>query len=347
METKNTLKRAVFDWQAQNFEKWLNQNPNAEIISISGKYGEAGMRMMSEVLLRKCDSVLVDISNLNFWGAYEDSLDDEDFEVEVFYQIMGFSDYLIGKMILNRNYGNKFRISNHMAFSEDGRVLVHMPTEFEVKIPEEIEIIGQYAIAHNHTLTNIELPQNVNVIDEDAFLDCQNLKRVILHDGITNIGRGCFYHCGIEELRLSQSLTEIPDFSFFSCKIKHLNIPTNVKHIGDNAFGHCCLEGYLIIPEGVETIGSTALQGNYTHITLPSTLKNIAYDFYSYCIDDDEDYPESIKKQIELNRNDFLPYVDIHPDNPIYYSENGKLYRRDNPNKPYLGCIADTNGVSE
>ena len=48
---------------------------------------------------------------------------------------------------------------------------------------------------------------------------------------------------------------------------------------------------------------------------LPSTLKEIAYDFYFEEMIDD---PEEMK-----------PYVDIHPDNPVYYSENGILYSRE------------------
>ena len=43
-------------------------------------------------------------------------------------------------------------------------------------------------------------------------------------------------------------------------------------------------------------------------------MKEIAYDFYyEYGIDD----PEEMK-----------PYVDIHPDNPIYYAKDGILYSR-------------------
>lgn len=55
-------------------------------------------------------------------------------------------------------------------------------------------------------------------------------------------------------------------------------------------------------------------------ISLPSTLKEIAPDFY---------YEECV------GSGEYPPYVEVHPANPYFYAEGGTLYYKDN-NKQVL-----------
>ena len=200
-----------------------------------------------------------------------------------------------------------------MVFCDNGRVLVHIPEDFDFGVDSDVEIIGRCAVAGNKTIEELDFPENVKVIDDYAFSHCEKLHSVTMHDGITSIGENCFGGCAIDTLRLSRSLTEIPNGAFVYNDIEHVEIPSSVKRIGSNAFFGNPIEK-LVIPEGVETIGYSAFT-LLKHITLPSTLKEIAYDFYyEEMIDDPEEWK---------------PYVEIHPDNPVYYSKGGILYRRD------------------
>ena len=315
MEKEKTHKRAVFTI-VDCFENWLNQNTDAETICLSGEFCYNDVKFISDLLSNCSRSVRVDISELKFHHS--------DYEREIFngpHVTLGWELSYIDKMILNRKYGNVFKISNNMVFSDDGRILVHVPVDREVEIPQGIEIIGCYAVKHNQTIKNLEFPDSVHIIDKCAFADCNNLESVIMHDGITELGDSCFNSCNISHLQLSHGLTEIPMLAFFNSHIAKLNIPPTIKRIGCSAFYYVRSSETIVIPEGVEEIASDALEGDYSRITLPSTLKKIAYDaFY-------DDYNTVFCE-------DFLPYVDIHPDNPVYYSENGKLYRRD------TGCEA-------
>lgn len=310
METKNTQKRAVFT-VVDCFENWLNQNADAETVCLSGEFCYEDVKHISDLLANCGRSVRVDISGLRF--------DIRDYEKVILNgpRVVNCWELShIDKMLLNKKYGNVFKISNDMVFSDDGRVLVHAPIDREVEIPHGVEIIGRYAVKHNQTIKNLEFPESVRIIDKCAFADCSNLESVIMHDGITKLGDSCFNSCNISHLRLSRGLTEIPMLAFFNSHITELDIPPTIKRIGCSAFYYIRGHKPIIIPEGVEEIASDALDGDFSRITLPSTLKKIAYDaFY-------DDYDTVFCE-------DFLPYVDIHPNNPIYYSENGKLYRRD------------------
>ena len=79
------------------------------------------------------------------------------------------------------------------------------------------------------------------------------------------------------------------------------------------------------IPEGVEKIGYDAFEAMY-HVSLPSTLLEIAPDFYyEECIDD-PNHP---------------PYIEVHPNNKVFYSKEGSLYFK------ATGLLAIDNGPNK
>ena len=136
-----------------------------------------------------------------------------------------------------------------------------------------------------------------------------------MHDKIESIGEFSFENCEIENLHLSNSLTEIPDCAFLFNEIEHIDIPQNIRRIGSCAFSGNILDEELTIPEGVEVIESESFScASIKKVSLPSTLTEIAYDFY---------YEEMIDDS-EENK----PYVKVHPDNKVYYSKGGILYSR-------------------
>lgn len=311
-------KRVTFSGPAKDFEMWCSLNDSAAIFAIRGEYGDRSVSLMSRVLSKlSYRKFYVDISEFNTrctetykyheW-TYEDAIINQlDFDKEI---------NLLEKMIVNRKYGNIFEIDRRKVFCNNGKILVHIPVDQEVEIKDSVEIVGRCAVTNNKTLVSLELPNNVRIIDDYAFAYCEKLMDLYMHDGITTLGEFCFHMCDIEQLRLSQCLTEIPNGAFSYNGIEHVNIPSSVKRIGAEAFqcNYIC-DDSLIIPEGVEIIEYNAFRNHFEQVFLPSTLKKIAYDFYYEEMVDD---PEEWK-----------PYVDIHPDNPVYFSKGGILYSRE------------------
>ena len=261
INAKITPSTAIFSKRAKCFEDWLKQNDNAETICIKGEYSDDDISKMSKILSDSSKDLRIDISELNnhreakslhLIRTYEDDIISN----------LNFDDYeinILEKMILNKKYSSIFEIKNHIVFDDIGLVLVHVPTNHIVEIPSDIEIIGRCAIAKNTTIENIEFPEHVHIIDDYAFAYCDNLKRVIMHNKISAIGKGCFYMCEIDELELSSALTEIPDNAFAYNNIDHIYIPSNVKRIGDEAF--CCnylSNDNIIIQGNIEEFGFNA-----------------------------------------------------------------------------------------
>ena len=180
---------------------------------------------------------------------------------------------------------------------------------------DSVEIIGRCAVMGNGMLENLEFPSKVRIIDDHAFAYCKKLRNVFMHDNIEFIGEFCFDSCELEKLRLSNSLIAIPDCAFLFNEIEHIDIPQNIRRIGSCAFDGNILDEELIIPEGVEIIESEAFCCTaIKKVSLPSTLTEIAYDFYFEEMIDDPDEDK--------------PYMEVHPDNPVYYSQDGILYSR-------------------
>ena len=71
--------------------------------------------------------------------------------------------------------------------------------------------------------------------------DKENVKKVIIEDGVTEIGEWAFSHCtNLTNITIPNSVTSIGGCAFYECKsLKSINIPNSVTYIGDNAFEHC------------------------------------------------------------------------------------------------------------
>lgn len=87
--------------------------------------------------------------------------------------------------------------------------------ETEVKIPENINVIGYGAFENCSYITHVNIPMGVTKIDTSAFAGCKGLVEIILPESLTSIYPSAFYNCS--------NLAEI-------------NIPKSTNYIGPHAF---------------------------------------------------------------------------------------------------------------
>lgn len=308
-KAKNESSISVFRGKPKNFKRWMELN-HTENIAIEGQYKMKEFSAFAKVL-EELRYYRIDISGLNIVDGGMETMR------EIILDRLSEDEedcYALDKMILNRKYSTVFVKKWAQVVTDDGKVLVHVPTDYAPQFEPGIEIIGTAAVANNKSIRELIYPNGITTIDDYAFANCPHLVSVRLPDTVTQIGKRCFYSCCIDDLVLSQSLAKIPNGTFAYNCIEHVDIPPSVRRIGAEAFFCNCLTGDIIVPEGVETIEFSALHGRFDHVSLPSTLKEIAYDFYYEEMVDD---PEEMK-----------PYVEVHPDNPVYYSQGGILYSR-------------------
>lgn len=144
--------------------------------------------------------------------------------------------------------------------------------------------------------------EKVYRIGDSSFANCYHVKKVILPNGVTEIGNRAFYASGIESIELQEGLSIIGDIAFKCSKIKNIVlpqslmsigwgcfsytplkeiiIPENVKEIPDQAFESSALETVVI--EGAVLIGKSAFSSTWLkNIILPNGLKVIETNAFS------------------------------------------------------------------
>ena len=125
-------------------------------------------------------------------------------------------------------------------------------------------IAGDYSGLENVTIkgsvTINGSAYDVTEVSSSAFRDLQNLKALVIEDGIQTIGRSAFEQCH---------------------NLSSIQFPSTLKSIGISAF-ESCGQPDIVLNDGLETIGDRAFAWCGTKkVTLPSSLKSIGQGAFS------------------------------------------------------------------
>ena len=102
-------------------------------------------------------------------------------------------------------------------------------------------------------VVSIKFHSSVVEIENNAFRDCSKLKKVVLNDGLREIGVYAFRNC---------------------ISLQSISLPSTVINIGNLAFDHCRQLKEVVLNEGLQKIGTGAFQCCILleSIAFPSTL---------------------------------------------------------------------------
>ena len=167
-----------------------------------------------------------------------------------------------------------------------------------VYIADGVTGIGNHAFDGMTTLETLEIedPTSLKSVGDYAFNGCDKLVGPLDLSGVTDMGKYAFNGCerlGSGEnnkgVTLSDELTTIPENAFNTCGLKNVNIPTSCTEIGNNAFANNSLSGELNLPSSLNTIGERAFYrynsssdtGGFSSITIPSSVTKIGANAFS------------------------------------------------------------------
>ena len=141
--------------------------------------------------------------------------------------------------------------------------------------------------------------------DQPWYKYKEDIKRVIVGEGITSVGNYAFYqYYNISKVTIPSTVTKIGYGAFSDCtSVINVSIPKTVTTIGDYSFQNCTsLESVVIeanSKKGFETvIGQSAFNGckSLTSITIPGNVTSIGYYAFSNCKSLEElTIPEGVK----------------------------------------------------
>lgn len=165
----------------------------------------------------------------------------------------------------------------------------------------------------------VEIPQYVHS-EEDGDLEVRGL------------GLYAFYLGRVSEVKLPESVEYIGDLAFYRCYgLEKLNIPEKVHTIGNWAFVYSALDS-IRFPDNLVNLGGLIYDGavdNKNHFRRLRYLylgKNISNIKQNVNRDGLKWYYETY--YVLANRFCNLEAIEVSPDNDVYYSVDGVLFRK-------------------
>lgn len=137
-----------------------------------------------------------------------------------------------------------------------------------VKLPENLEEIGEAAFYYCSNLATVEMPETLTKIFNSAFNGCKNLKNISLPDSLIKIGNEAFSGCeSIERVVIPSKINEALENTS----------DDSVNGLGTNIFFGCKSITEVILGEGMTAIPAGFLRGTKSlkSITVPSRIKEI------------------------------------------------------------------------
>ncbi|MCI9004820.1 MAG: leucine-rich repeat protein, partial [Lachnospiraceae bacterium] len=111
------------------------------------------------------------------------------------------------------------------------------------------------------------------------------IRKIILENGVTNIGSCAFWNCGVLSAEIPSSVTSIGNSAFRGSSIISVTIPSNVKTLGDSVFQDCQNLSSVTISEGLETISQNAFRAcsSLSSIVLPASIGEVGAAAFFQC----------------------------------------------------------------
>lgn len=113
----------------------------------------------------------------------------------------------------------------------------------------------------------------VTEIARDAFKENIFINKVVLPEGLREIGIFAFFGCyNLKEVSFPKSLRNICTYSFGRCNsLKEVNFPDKLEYIGIMAFYECYALRKIVVPGSVTKIGRDAFRAcnNLSELTVP------------------------------------------------------------------------------
>ena len=189
-----------------------------------------------------------------------------------------------------------------------------------IEFPDNVKELGAYICYQDSKLTKVTFGSGLTAIPSNAFEQCTDLKEVTIPANISSVGNFAFKDCSrLGKVTFNEGLTSLGSYSFERTAVNDITLPASLR-TGGYSFKCCAslksikfadgttklIEGLLqesaveslTIPEGVTEIPTYFCNGckKLTTISLPSTLRTIGIDAFSYCSSlDNVEIPKSVK----------------------------------------------------
>lgn len=155
---------------------------------------------------------------------------------------VSWSFYEDGQLIITGN--GSMKDYKPETWEEGSGVAPWYPYRFEirsVKIGKGITYLGDWAFVNCRNMKDIILGCNISKINWGTFADCQSLENIVIPKGVTKISMDAFSDCiSMKTISLPDGVIEIGESAFYGCSnLTEVNLPNTLTDIDAYAFAFC------------------------------------------------------------------------------------------------------------
>lgn len=159
-------------------------------------------------------------------------------------------------------------------------------------------------------LKSIDIPASVTTLGSWIFQECDNLKDITLHEGLSTLSVSTFYGCGISEIQIPYTVKVLPDYCFSEChNLEMIYLHDDITSIGVGTFFNCYALNIFTVPNKVTVLPEAAFYKctNLSRIVLHDNITEFGIDCFYECLslrilntyrynETEEPWPKSLKK---------------------------------------------------
>ena len=150
---------------------------------------------------------------------------------------------------------------------KDGVLKKYQGNEPVVIIPDTVKEIGYGAFAGNKTLLKVFMPDSVEKMENAVFNECENLMEIRFSHSLKEIPAHTCSNCfALEKVIIPEGVTNIGDGAFTSGNVpmsySEIKFPKTLKSIEMDAFKNNDSVTEINLPDGLESIGTYAFEKN-------------------------------------------------------------------------------------
>ncbi len=183
-----------------------------------------------------------------------------------------------------------------------------------ILLPKSLKKIGQWAF-ENSSITEMILPEGLKVIGNAAFMGAKKLSKLSIPGSVELVGRWIVQQAlettgwmipedaAVLELSLAEGIKELAPSAFWGSTVKEVKIPNSVKEIPDWCFAQSKLEKIAFHDE-ITKIGAYAFEHTYLKLegntlVIPRDVRIIGPNAFAIQNDDNYNYIVKFNDKLE------------------------------------------------
>lgn len=166
------------------------------------------------------------------------------------------------------------------AFLSDDGILT-ISGEGEMKDWTSEDTCDWHSEYNKRNVQKVIINEGITNIGNRAFEWCNSLTNIEIPGTVISIGELAFEMCAFSQIELPEGLKHIGDGAFWGAGLESIKIPSSVKKIEENTFYYCHNLKNIEILKGVTHIGESAFFdcNSLTNIKIPNSVI-----YRKYCI---------------------------------------------------------------